>query len=81
MLPAVHLISKSTRPAPLPAVHLVGRSTAPTVRHHTIQRGESLVDIAQHYRVNLSRLRSVNGLRENQLRMPVGTTLTIPLDS
>lgn len=47
-------------------------------RVHVIRRGESLSDIAQQYQVSLSHLRSVNGLNNNQLRMPAGTSLTIP---
>jgi N-acetylmuramoyl-L-alanine amidase len=45
---------------------------------HVIQRGESLADIAERYRISLSSLRSANGLDNNQLRMPAGTPLTIP---
>jgi N-acetylmuramoyl-L-alanine amidase len=85
-LPAVQLIAKAAAPPPLPAVQLVGRSATPAARpaanpRHTIRNGESLGDIAQRYRIDLRRLRSANGLRDNQLRMPAGTTLTIPLDS
>jgi N-acetylmuramoyl-L-alanine amidase len=46
---------------------------------HVIQRGESLADIAERYRVSLFSLRSANGLDNNQLRMPAGTPLTIPI--
>ena len=45
---------------------------------HVIQRGESLAQIARQYRISLPLLRSVNGLRSNQLRMPAGTALKIP---
>lgn len=48
-------------------------------RIHVIQRGESLNDIATHYKIDISRLRSSNGLSSNQLRMPAGTFLIIPL--
>jgi N-acetylmuramoyl-L-alanine amidase len=45
---------------------------------HIIQRGESLAEIARRYQIGLSELRSLNGLSNNQLRMPVGTALTVP---
>jgi N-acetylmuramoyl-L-alanine amidase len=46
---------------------------------HIIQRGESLDDIATRYEIDVSHLRSSNGLSSNQLRMPAGTSLVIPL--
>jgi LysM repeat protein len=48
-------------------------------RIHVIQRGESLTDIATRYQIDVSHLRSFNGLSSNQLRMPAGTFLIIPL--
>lgn len=48
-------------------------------RIHIIQRGESLNDIATRYQIDVSQLRHSNGLSSNQLRMPVGTLLIIPL--
>jgi hypothetical protein len=52
---------------------------APPARQvYVIRRGESLADIAERYRVSLPSLRSVNGLNTNQLRVPVGTPITIP---
>jgi N-acetylmuramoyl-L-alanine amidase len=82
------------KPVPLPEVHLIatGQPAYPPVRLvsspvynlpsptqvHVIRQGESLTDIAQRYGIDLSRLRSANGLRSNQLRMPAGTSLTIP---
>jgi N-acetylmuramoyl-L-alanine amidase len=50
-----------------------------TERIHIIQRGESLTDIATRYQIDVSQLRSSNGLSNNQLRMPAGTFLIIPL--
>jgi N-acetylmuramoyl-L-alanine amidase len=50
-----------------------------TARIHIIQRGESLNDIATRYQIEVSQLRSSNGLSSNQLRMPAGTFLIIPL--
>lgn len=47
-------------------------------RVHVIRRGESLAEIAEHYRISLATLRSINGLNDNQLRMPAGTPLTLP---
>lgn len=58
------------KPAPAPAPQ--------REQVHIIQRGESLAEIARRYRIGLSELRSLNGLSSNQLRMPVGTALTIP---
>ncbi len=46
------------------------------VSEHTIRRGETLSGIAQRYRVSLSRLREVNSLRSDTIR--VGQVLIIP---
>jgi N-acetylmuramoyl-L-alanine amidase len=45
-------------------------------RRHTIQRGDTLSEIAQHYNVSMSSLRKINGLRSDTLH--VGKTLRIP---
>ncbi|ETR73541.1 MAG: Lytic transglycosylase catalytic [Candidatus Magnetoglobus multicellularis str. Araruama] len=44
--------------------------------HHLVQRGDTLSSIAQQYGVNISDLRSVNGIRGN--RIVAGTQLKIP---
>ncbi|MDQ2694633.1 MAG: LysM peptidoglycan-binding domain-containing protein, partial [Pseudomonadota bacterium] len=54
---------------------------APRPEHrqvHIIRRGETLQDVARRYRVDLMQLLSANGLASNRLRMPAGTSLTIP---
>lgn len=72
------------KPAQLTPVQLapLQLTSTPTLRReeqvHVIRRGESLAEIARRYRISLSELRSLNGLSNNQLRMPVGTALTIP---
>jgi N-acetylmuramoyl-L-alanine amidase len=43
---------------------------------HTIQRGDTLSGIAQRYNVSTSRLREVNGLSSDTIR--IGQTLVIP---
>ena len=87
--PLQHLIIAATPTAEPSAaeaatVSAAGAATVPSEtiasapRVHVIRRGESLSDIAQYYQVSLSHLRSINGLNNNQLRMPAGTSLTIP---
>jgi N-acetylmuramoyl-L-alanine amidase len=46
-------------------------------RRHTIARGDTLSNIASHYRVSLRELRSANGLSSNDIR--IGQVLTIPM--
>lgn len=46
---------------------------------HIVQRGESLRDIAEHFGVSLQRLRQINDLHGNQVR--VGQRLRIPARS
>lgn len=48
-------------------------------RKHVISRGETLSEIARHYRVSLNTLRSTNKLRGNSLR--IGQVLQIPAES
>ena len=55
------------------------RGSRVATRVHVIKPGETLAAIAQRYRVQLSDLRSVNGLSHNQSRIPAGTSLTIPV--
>ncbi len=58
------------------------RNTPPgtrLVQKHVIQRGDTLSEIAQRYRVSLRRLRAVNELSGD--RLLVGQTLRIPLGS
>ncbi len=57
----------------------VGGVPMPQRRVHVIERGESLADVARRYRISVSLLRSANGLDPNQLRMPAGTSLHIPV--
>lgn len=47
-----------------------------TPRQHVIARGDTLSTIAEQYRVKLKRLRSLNSLRGDRIR--VGQVLTIP---
>jgi N-acetylmuramoyl-L-alanine amidase len=47
-------------------------------RKHVISRGETLSEIARHYRVSLNTLRSTNKLRGNSLR--IGQVLQIPAE-
>jgi N-acetylmuramoyl-L-alanine amidase len=49
----------------------------PSTSEHKIQRGETLSEIAQRYRVRLSNLRQANNLRGD--RIMVGQVLKIPL--
>jgi len=81
-LPKVRLVATGGQPT-YPPVHLIATPVhnppTPTSQVHVIRRGESLADIAQRYRIDLRNLRSANGLRSNQLRMPAGTPLTIPV--
>ncbi len=67
-----------TTPPPTPR-EVRSEPVARTQRVHVIQRGESLAQIAASYGISLPILRSANGLPGNQLRMPAGTPLTIPL--
>lgn len=79
--PLVLTATPMAAPDPVPAPRVI-RTTAPPPRPkqvHVIQRGESLAQIAASYGISLPALRSVNGLPDNQLRMPAGTRLTIPL--
>lgn len=46
-------------------------------RRHTIARGDTLSNIASHYRVSLHELRTANGLSSNDIQ--VGQVLTIPM--
>jgi LysM repeat protein len=74
-----------TLPNAQPELKLVSLQTvkeeakSPSRQTHVIKRGESLADIARHYHVDLSLLRSINGLSSKQLRMPAGTLLFIPV--
>ncbi len=45
-------------------------------RRHTIVKGETLDDIAKHYRVSVVKLKRLNRIQHNRLR--VGLVLTIP---
>jgi N-acetylmuramoyl-L-alanine amidase len=78
-LPKVRLVA--TGQSTYPPVHLIAKPVhnPPSTQVHVIRQGESLADIAQHYRINVQHLRSVNGLSSNQLRMPAGTPLRIPV--
>jgi N-acetylmuramoyl-L-alanine amidase len=54
-----------------------GAASLPSASEHKIQRGETLSEIAQRYRVRLSNLRQANNLRGD--RIMVGQVLKIPL--
>ncbi len=47
-------------------------------RSYTTIRGDALSDVAAKFKVSESALKKVNNLPDNQLRVPVGTILTIP---
>jgi N-acetylmuramoyl-L-alanine amidase len=49
------------------------------VRRHVIQRGDTLVKIAEQYNVSLNRLKSINDLKNDLLL--IGNTLRIPPSS
>lgn len=49
---------------------------ATRVREHKISRGESLSVVAQRYRITIKKLKSVNNLKSNVVR--IGQTLKIP---
>lgn len=55
-----------------------GRQRVASVRYqsHRVSRGQTLSEIAAHYNTSVQRLRSVNGLAGNTIR--VGQTLKIP---
>jgi len=63
---------------PSPPPKRAAKPAPPARQVYVIRRGESLADVAERYRVSLPNLRSVNGLNTNQLRVPVGTPITIP---
>ena len=53
-----------------------GTLLAQVNRKHRITTGETLIEIAERYRVSVSRLKKVNGLRNDMLR--IGQVLQIP---
>lgn len=67
----------SPRRAPVPAATPVA---APAARPeaYVVRRGESLAEVAVRLGTSLGRLKSANGLPENQLRVPAGTRLLVP---
>ncbi len=77
VLPAPTLTLPNAPPE-LQLVSLKEEVKPPSHQTHVIERGESLADIARQHGVDLSLLRSVNGLNSKQLRMPAGTLLLIP---
>jgi N-acetylmuramoyl-L-alanine amidase len=58
---------------PPPGTRLAKRGEG---RRHVIDRGDTLLEIARHYRVSLSSLRNANSLQNDTIR--VGQVLTIP---
>ncbi|NJN47419.1 MAG: AMIN domain-containing protein [Candidatus Competibacteraceae bacterium] len=81
-LPKVRLVATGQSaypPVDLIATPIHNPSAPAATQVHVTRRGESLADIAHRYRIDLRHLRAANGLRNNQLRMPVGTPLTIPV--
>ncbi|MHC5224906.1 N-acetylmuramoyl-L-alanine amidase [Ignatzschineria sp. LJL83] len=59
-----------------PALNLISEEVA--TREYVTLRGDSLVAIAEKFKVNVNELKRVNQLPDNQLRVPVGTQLIIP---
>lgn len=53
------------------------QETKPQVIHHRVQRGETLIQIAQRYGASVQRILQVNGIRQAHL-VRAGTTLRIP---
>ncbi len=49
----------------------------PQIVRHRVQRGETLIHIAQRYGASLERILQTNGLRRTSL-LKVGSTLLIP---
>lgn len=47
-------------------------------RRYITRQGDTLESIAQKFNVNLTALKRLNQLPDNQLRVPIGTTLIIP---
>lgn len=70
--PALQLESKGSVQVTAPP-----RVSAAT-KQHSVNRGESLADVANKYKVSVANLLRANGLPSNQLRVPVGTILIIP---
>jgi LysM repeat protein len=66
----------SSKPAEPKADPPKAPAKAPAVISHTVKRGETLSSIAQHYKVNVTRLREVNQLRRDQVN--IGEILKIP---
>jgi len=60
---------------PPPGTKLAGRGKSKG-RHHVINRGDTLMDIARHYDVSLTSLRNANHLEGDRIR--IGQVLTIP---
>ena len=54
---------------PPPGTYLVAKQ-------HTIRRGDTLSEIAAHYRISLARLKGYNEIKSDRLR--VGQVLRIP---
>lgn len=68
------------RASPPPRVLLAGNAVAPVKRPrvvHVIRKGETLSMLAQQYRVSVREIRSINGLRDDRIR--VGQRLQIPV--
>jgi len=63
-----------TKYAP-PGTRFARRGGGPK-RRHVINRGDTLLEIAKHYDVSVTSLRSINDIDDDQLR--VGQVLTIP---
>jgi LysM repeat protein len=64
---------------PADATRTPSGEAAVTARTHTITRGESLWEIAQHYGVTEAAIRAANGISGN--RILVGDKLEIPVGS
>ena len=59
-----------------PALNLISEEIAQ--KEYVTLRGDSLVAIAEKFKVSVDVLKRVNNLPDNQLRVPVGTSLIIP---
>ncbi len=59
-----------------PAIELISEGVP--ARSYTTNRGDALSDVAAKFKVSESALKKANNLPDNQLRVPVGTVLTIP---
>lgn len=78
--PSVHAASRPPAPPPAPAPQ--PRSAPPpapkpaAARYHTVVKGDTLYSISRRYGVTVPKLKSVNGLTSDTIR--IGQTLRMP---